>query len=96
MELPQTNTSLAPISNQDVYKQKVDKVGDEFESFFTYQVLELMQPKLENKVMSGGRGEEMFKHILNEHMANAITKQGGIGIADNIKAQLLKYQEVAK
>jgi Rod binding domain-containing protein len=78
--------------------EKLRETAEDFESFFLFQVLELMQPKGlgEDNILSGGFGEEMFRHNMNEEVAKIITKQGGIGIADQIYNELLKHQEVSQ
>ena len=74
---------------------KAKEVAKDFEAFFLYQALELMEPEVDdNSIFSGGSAEKMFRPIMNEYKAEIITENGGIGIADNIYQQLLKYQEV--
>jgi len=76
-------------------EEKMRKTADEFESFFMFQVLELMQPEIsEDNEFTGGYAEEMFRHNLNEEISKAITERGGIGVSDMIYQQLLQYQEV--
>lgn len=76
----------------DVDKAKLKTKSKEFESFFIYQTIELMKPTTDN-AFSGGQGEEMFRHTLNEHMASAITDAGGFGISGVIYKELLQQQE---
>lgn len=73
-------------------KQKMLAKAKEFESFYLYQVLELMTPKTESE-FDGGVGEEMFRHNLNEQMAKNISNAGGMGIADAVYGELVKHQE---
>ncbi|MDD9912617.1 MAG: rod-binding protein [Alphaproteobacteria bacterium] len=74
---------------------KMRQAADDFESFYLYQVMELMVPEVDKDAMfSGGFGEEMFQHELNKEIANAITDRGGIGISDHIFNQLVKLQEM--
>ena len=92
---------LNTIQAMDQYKpatSRSQKIGTEFESFFVYQVLELMQPKMDkDSKFSGGPGEEMFRHTLNEHIANEITERGGIlGIRESVDNQIEKYREAAR
>ncbi|PZP38918.1 MAG: hypothetical protein DI585_05835 [Pseudomonas fluorescens] len=73
-------------------RTKMMTKATEFEAFYIYQVMELMAPDMEG-AFTGGSGEEMFRHTLNEHMADAITTSGGFGISKSIYNQLLKQQE---
>ncbi len=42
----------------------------------------------------GGEGEEMFRSMMVEQYAKGIEGQGGFGIAAQMKAELLKHQQV--
>lgn len=71
------------------------KIAEDFESFYMFQVLQLMQPPMnEDSMFGGGFAEEMFRHTLNEQMAGQIVKRGGVGLADSIYAELTRLQEV--
>jgi Rod binding domain-containing protein len=89
--------TIQPMDQYNPATSRLKKVGKDFESFFTYQVLELMQPEL-NKESSfnGGEGEEMFRHVLNEYIAEEITESGGFGISQSVENQIAKYREAAK
>ncbi len=76
----------------DADKATLKTKAKEFEAFFIYQTMELMKSGIESE-FSGGHAEEMFRHTLNEHMAEKVTDAGGFGIADVVYAQLLKNQE---
>ncbi|WP_337188442.1 rod-binding protein [Phenylobacterium sp.] len=41
----------------------------------------------------GGAGEEMFRSLMTDAMAQHTVKAGGIGIADTIQRELLRLQE---
>ncbi len=70
------------------------KTADDFESFFMYQVLELMTPEPdEDNLFGGGFAEEQWRHQLNEETAKSMTQKGGVGISDHIYNQLIKMQE---
>lgn len=74
-------------------KASLKEKAQDFESFYIYQTLELMKPDMGNTVMSGGVGEEMFRHQLNEELAKNITNAGGFGVANKIYTELLRAQE---
>ena len=83
-----TSESIVP----EAERAKLQNKANEFESFYIYQVMELMAPKTDSE-FDGGVGEEMFRHTLNEKMADGITKQGGFGISDIVYKELLTQQE---
>jgi flagellar protein FlgJ len=43
--------------------------------------------------MGGGFGEDTWRGMQAEQMANAVSEAGGIGLADSIMGDLLKIQE---
>ncbi len=73
---------------------KADKAANEFEAMFIGQFLGSMFKDVPtNGITGGGQGEEMFRSLLIDQYAQSIQKQGGIGLAASVKAQLLKYQQ---
>ncbi len=73
-------------------KAKMMEKANEFESFFVYQMMELMKTTTETE-FDGGHGEEVFRHTLTEHMADSVVKAGGFGLSKVVYDQLLKQQE---
>lgn len=77
----------------DATKAKLKEKAQEFEAFYIYQFMELMKPKMENTIMHGGAGEDMFRHHLNEELAKNVAKGGGFGLSNAVYAELLRKQE---
>ena len=46
-----------------------------------------------DSLIGGGQGEEMFRSLMINEYAKGIEKQGGFGLAAQMKAELLKHQE---
>lgn len=89
--------TINPMQQYEPATSRLKKVGKDFEAMFMYQVLELMQPEMDkDNPFGGGPGEEMFRHVLNEHIAAEITEQGGIGIRQTVEDQIGKYEETLK
>jgi len=44
-------------------------------------------------VFGGGKGEEVFRGLMVQEYGKMIAAQGGVGIADQVRAELLKTQE---
>lgn len=73
---------------------KARETAQKFESFVLHQMLEFMSAGLKpDKNFGGGNGESLYHSLLNEHYANALSKQGGIGIADSVYREILRLQE---
>ena len=76
-------------------KAQMREVSEDFEAVFLTQLFALMEPEeSEDNLFGGGFSEQMFKDELHAEMGKQVAKSGGVGIADSIYAQMLKYQEV--
>jgi Rod binding domain-containing protein len=74
----------------------IDKAAKDFEAMFLAQMLKPMFEGLSTEGMfGGGAGEKAYRGLLIEQYGKAIAKAGGVGIADQVKAEMLKLQEVA-
>ena len=71
------------------------KAAQEFEAVFISQMLKPMFESIEiEPPFGGGSGEEVWKGLQVEEYGKAIARAGGIGLADQIFAEILKMQEV--
>jgi len=67
---------------------------EEFEAVFLSEMLSPMFEGLETDGLGGGgMGEEIFRPMLIERYAEAISRAGGVGIADSIMRELMRMQE---
>jgi Rod binding domain-containing protein len=74
----------------------VEKAAKEFESVFISQMLQHMWEGVKvDENFGGGHAEEMFRGMMIEEQAKAITKGGGLGIAAEIKKEMMRMQEKA-
>lgn len=72
-----------------------EKAAKEFEGFFISQMLSAMFAGLETpEPFGGGAGEETFRGLLLEEYGSLISKTGGIGLADQLKTEILRMQEI--
>jgi flagellar protein FlgJ len=70
------------------------KTGQEFEEMFIAQMLQPMFDALPTDGMfGGGAGERLFRSFQVNEYAKAITRTGGIGIADSVTRHLITLQE---
>jgi Rod binding domain-containing protein len=71
------------------------KAAQDFEAMFIAQMLKPMFEGLSTDGMfGGGKGEQMYRSLLVEEYGKTIAQAGGVGIADQVKAEMLKLQEV--
>jgi len=76
---------------------RAQKAAKEFEGVFVSQMLGQMFSGLSTDgPFGGGQGESMFRSLMLDEYGKQISAQGGIGLASNVTAQLLKHQEAAQ
>jgi len=72
------------------------QVGRQFETMFLSEMLKPMFDSVKtDKLFGGGHGEDMFRSLQVDEYAKAVSKQGGVGIANAVQRQILLMQEQA-
>jgi flagellar protein FlgJ len=80
-------------------RQKIETLAKEFESIFLNQALKSMRSTVgDGGLVKKGAGEEMFTSLLDEETARnmAYSPGGGLGLADQLTAQLLSRQDASQ
>ncbi|MCH8488910.1 MAG: rod-binding protein [Oceanicaulis sp.] len=75
---------------------QIRATAQDFEAVFLAQVLEAMMGETTQSSFGGGPGEAAFSSMLNEEYAKVITRAGGIGLADSLAREMLRYQEAGQ
>jgi len=89
-----SQSALKPHKTDNVAQAR--KVAEEFEAVFISQMLKPMFQNIKvEEPFGGGQAEDMWRTMQVDEYGKAITKAGGIGIADSIFREILKAQEVA-
>jgi len=92
--LPTPGSKEARTARSD---RRIHEIGQQFEAVFINTMLDQMQAGDQTpEVGGGGQAEHMYRSMLNEQIANQVSKRGGLGIAQHIETQLKRYQENAK
>jgi len=88
-------TPLAAKPQATPLAARAEKAAKDYESVFISQMLGAMFSGIKSDgITGGGQGEEMFRSLMINEYGKSIAAQGGFGLADQMKAQLLKHQEV--
>ena len=83
-----------PTAPKNLDAAKAASVSKEYESVFISQFLgSMFQGISTDGPTGGGQGEEMFRSMMTEQYAKGLTARGGFGLADKMKAELLKHQQ---
>ena len=68
--------------------------AQEFESVFVAQMLEHMFAGVRTDgPFGGGHAEAVYRSLLLTEYGHAITRSGGIGVADQVMTEILRIQE---
>lgn len=80
--------------NKNKTMQDIDDASKEFEAVFVSQMLNHMFEGIETDGMfGGGHAEDIYRSMQIQEYGKIITQSGGIGVADAIKAEMIKLQE---
>lgn len=65
------------------------KVAKEFETMFVGMMLKSMRETVgKEKLTNGGHGEEMYRSMLDQEYAKAVTERGGVGLSAMLERRL--------
>lgn len=82
------------VKGQDVEKTRA--AVEDFEAFFISQTFQLMYDTVPvNETFGGGNAEKIFRSMMIDEYGKMTAKSGGIGLTNQIMAQLLQQQEAA-
>lgn len=76
--------------------KKAEQAAQEFEAVF---IAEMLKPMFEgikhDGAFGGGKGEEIFHGMMVQEYGKMLSQTGGIGIADEVKATMIRMQQEA-
>lgn len=82
---------LSGANKEKMTDEKLKQTAQDFEAVFLTQFLEILNSTVErSEEFSGGRGEEMFRSMMNEEIAKNISSssQTSFGFAQQIYEQM--------
>ena len=89
-------TLLSPVTQAttaDLARSKAKDAGQKFEAqFLSIMLQQMFQGVKTDGPFGGGVGEEMFRSVMTEAMADQMVKSGGVGISDTVQREMLKLQ----
>lgn len=92
-KLVQHKVQLAALQKNGGDNAAIDKAAQEFEAVFISQMLKGMFETAPENSLNGSYGEDMFNELLVEEYGKVLSEAGGVGVADHVRAELLKMQE---
>lgn len=74
--------------------KQIEQAALEFEAVF---VAEMLKPMFEgiktDPLFGGGQAEKTYKSMLMQEYGKTISEAGGIGIAEHVRAELIRIQQ---
>ncbi len=78
-------------------KQDIESTARDFEAVFVSQMLEQMFADVKTDGPGGGgSGEQIFRSMMIQEVGRQMVAQGGMGLADTVKRELIAMQEGRK
>ena len=91
---PATLSPQTPVVPAGVATARMRETAEAFEASFLSQILKPMFEGLSTEApFGGGEAEGTWRGFLVDAMAKQTVRGGGIGLADQVVAQMLKMQE---
>ena len=76
--------------------QATRRAAEDFEAVFLSQMLAPMFAGIKTDALfGGGPAEDIYRSLLVEEYGKAISRAGGIGIADQVQREILALQEAS-
>lgn len=94
IQTPESQAGLGKI-RASAEHEKVPETYRKFEASILSTFIQNMMPKESEDVYGKGSAGEFWKSMMSEQMADAISKRGGIGIAEQAYSQALQRQRNA-
>lgn len=92
-----SDLSISPTAQPSTPPAVTPRMRDTAEAFEASFLTQMLKPMFEglrtHGPFGGGEGEQAWRSFLVEAMATQTVKAGGIGLADQVVAQMLKMQE---
>ncbi len=76
-------------------KSSVRQAAEEFEAVFLAQMMAPLFEGLDGSgLFGGGSSEQVYRSIMVQEYGKAMSRSGGVGIADAVQKEILKLQQV--
>ncbi len=76
---------------------KAREAAQEFEAVFLAQLVTHMFAGVgTDSIFGGGPGEDIFRSVMFREYGKVLAQSGGIGVADSVMREILRFQEEGK
>ena len=82
-------------SGEGKKSEKLKSLSKQFESLMTHQLLTAMRSTVPKSELMGGFSGDMYQSMMDQELANQMSKGKGIGLADMVHRQLVHLEKKA-
>lgn len=94
LDIAQTQFAASAPKPQPRNTKDIDAAARDFEAVFISQMFEQMWAGVKTDGPGGGgSGEAIFRSLMIQDIGRQLANQGGIGLADSVKREMLAMQE---
>lgn len=87
-------TIKPPVIHNPADRKRAEAAAQEFEGMIIGQLLEPMFEGIKTDgAFGGGTGEMVFRSLMIQQVGKDIASSGGLGLADDVMATMLRMQE---
>ena len=95
LQAPAKTGGMSPQAVEQA-KAKAKKASENFESMFLSTMFQQMYAGLDGDGPFGGKGPlKIWRSFMTDQIAKSVTKTGGIGLAPQVYAALLRHQGIS-
>ncbi len=78
--------------------EQIEEAAEEFEAVFLTEMMKPMFAEVHkpNPLFGGGHGEKVFNGFMVQEYGKLMAQQGGVGLAEHVKAEMIRIQEAQK
>jgi peptidoglycan hydrolase FlgJ len=96
-QIAESDRASSATRNTAMNEAKARETAESFEAHFLATFVESMFSGIKaDGPFGGGQGETVFRSMLNQEYGAAISRSGGVGIADAVFSEILRIQEASQ
>jgi flagellar protein FlgJ len=89
---PAGATTPTPTGITPAEERRLRSTAHEIESIFMANLLKTMRQASGSKGPLSGQGQRVYQEMMDEHLGRALSKGGGLGLADMLVRDVLRRQ----
>lgn len=94
VQSPHRSTPASQPGEKKIDREKLKKACADFEALFVARMLKLMRQSIpQNGLLGNGPGKEIYQSLMDQELAQKMSKRGGVGLGEVLYRQVLQREE---